>query len=283
MGTIVTSISVVLAVLLAGAVGWRLLDHRADRAEIDRLRAFQNAAPARFASDMVARLPEPARRYFAFAIAEGTPLHTVGVFEMTGQFSLGTKAAPNYLGMTAQQVLAAPQGFVWKMSGGSGAMRVGGSDTGHWTRFWLAGIVPVARTGGDTDHRRSAFGRYAAEAAIWTPAAVLPGPDVTWHEAGPDIASYTMRRDGMEQRVDITVDAAGRPLHVLFQRWTNANPDRTYRLQPFGAVLSDFRSVQGFHIPFHVEAGNGFGTGDWFPFFIADLTDARFGSDPAIP
>jgi hypothetical protein len=32
----------------------------------------------------------------------------------------------------------------------------------------------------------------------------------------------------------------------------------------------------GLALPFHVEAGNMFGTGDYFPFFIADVTEIRF-------
>ncbi|WP_347232821.1 DUF6544 family protein, partial [Roseovarius sp. A46] len=62
----------------------------------------------------------------------------------------------------------------------------------------------------------------------------------------------------------------------LFKRWTNANPEGAYRLQPFGAEVSDYREVEGYRLPFHVEAGNMFGTDEYFPFFIADITDIRF-------
>ena len=72
---------------------------------------------------MVADLPEPARRYFAFAIAAGTPLYTVAQIKTEGQFSLGTKNAPNYKAMNATQALATPEGFVWKMSGSDSAVR----------------------------------------------------------------------------------------------------------------------------------------------------------------
>jgi hypothetical protein len=46
--------------------------------------------------------------------------------------------------------------------------------------------------------------------------------------------------------------------------------------QPFGGVLSDWRAVQGFRVPFRVEAGNMFGTPDYFPVFIAEIGDFRF-------
>ena len=263
----------ICAVLL---IIWRMLDHRADRAEMDRLIALQPQAPALFSPDLVANLPEPARRYFTFTIAKGTPLYTVVQIEMEGRFSLGTQDAPNYMDMTATQVLAPPDGFVWKMSGGSGLLRMSGSDSGRWTRFWLAGLVPVAHFGGDRDHTLSAYGRYTAEAVIWAPAAILPGPSVVWQPLGENAARVIIRHGALEQAVDVTVDAEGRPVEIVFQRWSNANPEGVHRLQPFGAFVSDFRNVEGYRLPFHVEAGNMFGTDAYFPFFLADVTKIRF-------
>lgn len=115
-----------------------------------------------------------------------------------------------------------------------------------------------------------------SEAVIWSLAAVLPGPGVTWTAVDDDTARVTLRRGDMTQAVDVTVDADGRPKVISFERWTNANPEKTYRLQPFGAVMSDFRDVGGYRLPFHVEAGNMFGTDAYFPFFIADVSAIRF-------
>jgi len=80
----------------------------------------------------------------------------------------------------------------------------------------------------------------------------------------------------LEQAVDLTVDAAGRPVKVVFQRWSNANPAKTFQLQPFGGYLSDFRDFNGFRLPTRVEAGNHFETDDYFAFFKATVTDVRF-------
>ncbi len=246
------------------------------RGEMERLRAFQPANPPRFSAQMVVELPEPARRFFTFAIAEGTPLLTVAEIEMRGQFSLGNKEAPNYMEMQAQQVLAAPHGFVWQMRGGNVSMRVSGSDSGRWTRFWLAGLIPVARFGGTTDHARSAFGRYVSEAIFWTPAAVLPGPGVTWDAVDENTARLIMRHAGMEQSVEVHVDAQGRPDRIVFPRWSDANPSREFREQPFGGVVSGFKDFGGYRLPTHVEAGNFFGSDAYFPFFIAEVTAVRF-------
>lgn len=274
-----------VVVLLLGLVALlvlRVVDHRADRAEWRRLTALQPPTPERFASEMVADLPEPARRFFSFTIKPGTPLWPVAEIDMGGTFSLGTREEPAYQSMEARQILAAPHGFVWSMRTRAGWMPVSGSDTARWTRFRILGFIPVARLGGDTDHTRSAFGRYVAEAAFWTPAALMPRPGLTWEALGPDTARYTVRYLNLEQSVDIRVDPEGRPVQVTFLRWSNANTAKVHRLQPFGGHLSDFREVGGYRLPFRVEAGNMFGTEAYFPFFLATVTAVRFPG-PAAP
>lgn len=268
----------ILIVLASGVLGLALLtflDHRADRAEWRRLAALQPAMQERFNPEMISGLPEPAQRYFCYTICPGTALRPVTEIDMTGQFSLGTQSDPDYQPMEARQILAAPEGFVWAMHT-RGRMPVSGSDSGSWTRFRIFGLIPVGRLGGDPDHSRSAFGRYVAESAIWAPAALMPGPGVKWSAVDEDTARVIISHGALEQAVDVTVDKEGRPVEVSFQRWSNANPDKVYRLQPFGAFMSDFREVGGYRLPFRVEAGNMFGTDVYFPFFLADVTDIRF-------
>ncbi|MBS9405420.1 hypothetical protein KG088_17570 [Halomonas sp. TRM85114] len=250
-------------------------DQRADRAEWNRLAALKPVTPERFTPEVIAELPEPVRRYFSFTIQPGTPLLPVAEIDMDGHFSLGTRNDPAYRPMEARQILAAPEGFVWAMRT-RGGMPVSGSDSAGWTRFRIFWLIPVARLGGNPDHRRSAFGRYVAEAVIWSPAALLPGPAVSWEGLEADSTRVTVRHEDLEQAVDVTVDAEGRPVEVTFQRWSDANPEKVHRLQPFGAIMPDFREVAGYRLPFRVEAGNMFGTDNYFPFFIADVTEIRF-------
>ena len=271
-----TTLGLLVILGVAAMLGWRLLDRLADQREMKRLVNLQPQTPAFFSAAMVAQLPDPARRYFRFAIAEGTPLLTVADLKMFGQFSLGSKDRPNYMPMRAHQVLAPLGGFVWKMAGRSGHLSVSGSDSARWTRFWLGGIVPVARLGGDTDHARAAFGRYVAEAVFWVPAALLPRPDVTWQEVNANTSRVTLRRGALVQSVDVTVAEDGRPTQVVFLRWSNANPEKIFQFQPFGGYLSNFQKVQGFRVPLHVEAGNFFGTDAYFPFFIVDVDEITF-------
>lgn len=276
---IVAAAAGVLLLLALGLMLWHASDTRADDAAWQRLAATPRVGPAVFDPRSVDALPEPARRFFRFAIAPGAPLARVAQIEMGGEIGLGTRDAPGYQPMTARQILAAPEGFVWRVEAGSGLMRMTGSDgmvgDRSWVRFWLLGWLPLVRAGGDADHLRSAFGRAAAEAVFWSPAALLPDNGVTWEAVDADTARATMRRGALTQTVDIRVDASGRLRSVVIPRWTNANPDKVYRLQPFGGMVDDFREVDGYRLPFRVDGGNHFGTDDYFPFFRARVRAIR--------
>jgi len=181
--------------------------------------------------------------------------------------------------MRAEQLLAAPRGLVWRVRAGTRLWFTGSDGTSHratWSRFWLFRILPAARAGNNADHRRSAFGRYMAEAVFWTPAALSPGDGVRWEAIDDKSARVVVGHDGLEQAIDVTVDEAGRPLKTVFQRWSNANSEKTFRTQPFGGYLSDYESFSGFRLPTCIEAGNHFETDNYFPFFKAAVTGVRY-------
>jgi hypothetical protein len=281
-----TSLKLFSGLLTLGLVAAAVQLYRWSRDEAESRRAWNElvstslALPERYEPSLVAGLPEPARRFFHFAIQPGTRLSSVAQIRMQGELSLGTKEKPGYQLMRAEQVLAAPHGLVWQLQAGQGLMRITGSDTmvgaRSWTRFWLLRLIPVVRVGDDRDHLRASFGRVVAEAAFWTPAFLLPRPGVSWSEVDQDTARATVTHLGMTQDVDIRVAASGQPLWVSIPRWSNANPDKVFRLQPFGGEISDFRTISGYRIPFRVEGGNFFGTADYFAFYRASVVDVTF-------
>jgi len=145
-----------------------------------------------------------------------------------------------------------------------------------WTRFWFLGLLPVVRAGGDPDHHRSAVGRMAAEAVFWTPAAFLPGPGIRWEVLDADTARLVIRIGDHEHVIDVSVTAAGQPTRIVLLRWSNANPEKIYRLQTFGGDLSEFRAVEGYRVPMRVEGGNLIGTEAYFPFYKAEILQIRY-------
>jgi hypothetical protein len=276
MKTALILLAGLLAAALAALALWRAADRRADARTWGMLAALPQPQ-GRFDPAMVADLPDPARRYFLYTIAPGTPLRTTAVIEMGGEIGMGDKTAPGYRPMRARQILS-PAGFVWALEAGI----IGGSDgmtpATSWTRFRLAGLLPVVRVGGNPDHFRSAFGRVVAEGTFWTPAAFLPGPGIAWETVDADTARVTVTAHGLSQPVEITVAPDGRPLRVVLPRWSNVNPGKEWRLQPFGGDLAEFREFEGYRLPTTVDGGNLIGTDDYFPFFRARVSRIRFAN-----
>ena len=282
--TILKIILLALAGLLIAAVALGLWVNSRDRAQAARvwaaLEGAREADPLRYDPAMVADLPEVAQRYFARAIDPGAPLHRIVRLEMEGSFIMNGNEMP----MRARQILAPPaQGFVWQADIGTGLMRFGGSDgytrageaQESWTKFWLQGLIPLARIGGTEDHARAAATRVMLE-AVWAPASLLPQFGAEWVQTGPDSAEIRFADTQGIEPMQITLDALGNPLEVWALRWSDANPERVHRLQPFGGRMLEMTRHQGFLIPSRVELGNMWGTPDYAPFFLATITRAEF-------
>jgi hypothetical protein len=278
---IVTAAAASVGVAGAALVGAQVL-RRSDQRDMDRLWAavadHSKAQSATFAPTMVEGLPEPARRYFLHAIAPGTPLRFVAQIAMAGEIGLGDKDNPGYQPMRASQIIAPPHGFVWAPIIGSGALAVTGADTyvdgEGWTRFWLAGAIPIARSRPTADYIRSAAARSILE-ALWVPAALLPQNGVTWERIDERRALAVFEHRGEHFSLTLTIAEDGRPLSVAMPRWTNANPEKTFRWQPAGGVVLETATVGGYTVPVRLEAGNMFGTEAYFPFFKAQVLQIR--------
>ena len=269
-------------VLIAGATGiltglWTSgRDARNTETVRDALQKQRESVPMSYDPAMVADLPEIGQRYFASAIAPGTPLHRVVRLQMEGSLILNGRELP----MRADQILASPHGFVWRARAGSGLTRFSGSDgywSGQtsWTRFWLWSVLPVARIADTEDHARAAAARMVME-TVWAPAALLPQSGAVWRQAGPDQAEVRFPGVPGVEPIHLTLDADGRVLEMTTLRWSNANPDRIYRLQPFGGRTLAHANHQGFTIPTAVEIGNLYGTPEYAPFFRAWLTRVEY-------
>lgn len=259
-----------------GLLAWRWKDRQRDRRIGRDLMEWAGPPHTVFDHALLEGLPDPAQRYFRYMIAEGTPLVSAAEIEMEGELGLGTLNDPKYTAMHARQILAPPHGLVWELT--TAAVRGSDGVTPHtsWTQFWLANVIPIVRVGGGTDHHRSAFGRVVSEGAFWVPASLLPSGFVRWEAVDQNTARALVSYAGFEQAVEITVAESGQPTQVVIPRWSNENPERLFREQPFGGYLSEFRQFGGYTLPTRVTGGNHFGTKDYFPFYKAAVNNIRF-------
>lgn len=269
--------------LLLVGVGILFWHYRAARSDADRgwaaIAAHVEVTNRRFSADQVAGLPETARRYFQHAITPGTPLKKTVELAMKGTFRLGDKSDLQPYEMEARQILAPPDQFVWIPTMRRGIVQVSGSDalvSGEaWTRFWLGGLVPVADSRTSPDLVRSAQFRSAIE-GIWAPAALLPRSGIVWTQPSANVARVTIETTFEPIVLDLTLSADGAVREVAGMRWSNANIDKVFRAQPFGGIIHQEDTFEGYTIPSEVWVGNHFGTDEFFPFFEAEIVRAHY-------
>jgi hypothetical protein len=281
--TALKAMSLGAPLLAAGAAAFGFSAYRSAMREAeDAWRKIESEAerPAqRFDHAMISGLPEIGQRYFKFAIAPGTPLMTTVRLEMRGTFLLGDKDSHQTYSMRARQILRPPSQFVWIPDLRSGIVRISGSDAlvagKAWTRFWMAGMVPVARSRTSPDLVRSAIFRSTME-GVWAPASLLPQQGVAWEQTGPDKARVRVQSVEPEIVLEMTLAPSGAIEEIVGQRWTNANPEQQFRLQPFGGTIEGNATFQGYTIPSRLKVGNHFGKDDYLPFFQAEITSATY-------
>ena len=272
------TVTVVACTATLASISYQQAKREAEIA-LDSIIVRAKPSPGTFDPAMVSHLPEIARRYFTHAIAVGAPLHTTARIEMEGTFLLGDSTSFQSYAMTARQVLSPPSELVWIPIMRSGAISISGSDAlvqgKGWTRFWINSLVPVANNQTSPDLVRSAQFRSAME-GIWAPAALLPRPGITWSQPSPDVARVTIAAAQAPIVLDLTLSPNGAVREVVGLRWSNENPDKQFRLQPFGALVLSETTFEGFTIPSQVQVGNHFGTQAYFPFFEAQVTAAHY-------
>jgi hypothetical protein len=277
MLSLLLKLGIGLVGLLALSAAMLLIMRRADEREIDRLWKLLKARPAAgtFSPEMVADLPAPARRYFLHAITPGTSLSTTVHLRMSGSFRLQPEAA--WLPMQAEQILAPPQGFVWKARVGKGLWLDGGDRYAEGQgrmRIWLWGILPVVNASG-SDITRGQIGRLAAE-SIWAPAALLPRHGVSWEAVSDEAARARLEIAGEPVELTVYVDPEGRLRGLTLLRWGDRTDDGRYGYVPFGGEFAEERTFGGYTIPTQISAGWWFGAHRYFEFFRARIEAALF-------
>ena len=245
----------------------------------EKFASSSRSSQVAYSPAMVADLPEIGQRYFNHAIAVGTPLKNTVELEMAGTFLLGDKTSYRTYSMEARQILRPPSEFVWVPRMTSGAMHISGSDAlvsgSAWTRFWLFGIIPIANVRSSPDLVRSATFRSTME-GVWVPASLLPRNGVVWEQAGPDRARIRVRRVTPEIVLEMKLASTGAVEEIIGERWSDANRDKEFRLQPFGGTVEGEKTFEGYTIPSRIKVGNHYPAPEYLPFFQAEVTKARY-------
>jgi hypothetical protein len=216
-------------------------------------------SPALFHPDMVADLPEPARRWLTHAIAPGTPMLLSVELATHGEIRLGA-----WRGFTAVQETSALRGFVWAATARAMGVPIVGFD--RYSRHagqmrWRALRVVQVMAAAGPDVTRSAAGRHAGELLVSLPAAAL-SPQVKWRPVDTDTVAARIKVDSGFHEVTLSVSAGGQLTSMVMSRW-GAIGRGSFADRVFGADLGAEATFDGFTIPCEVTAGWDQGTDGW--------------------
>lgn len=236
------------------------------------------AADERFHPEMVAGLPKPARRFLLHAIDPGTPLARSVRIAMSGALRISRDRDP--LPMEAGEILTPGEGFVWRARVKQGPVSIRGFDAytenRAETRWWLAGLLPVAAAAGPKV-ARSAAGRLLGETALLLPGALLPCFGALWEPVAHSTARVRLEAHGREADITIEVDEDGSLRRLSFPRWNSDPANGPVGYLPFVSdQFSDESAFGGFTIPTRFRAGWRLGGEEEFAFFFPIIEDVEY-------
>jgi hypothetical protein len=255
-----------IAVAAVAAVSVRAARARWDRttaALVDGMvmAASAGGPPERGARESLTSLPSPVRRYFASALPPDIPAIRAARLESAGTFrqiAPGDGRGPEdaWIPFSATQTFTVdPPGFVWaarmKMmplmevevrdgyTGGRGSMQA--AVLGLWT---------VADAHDEPELNSGALLRYLAESP-WLPAALLPGPRLTWSAIDEAHASAALRDGSTAVSATFEFNADGDIVSVTADRQMAVNGG--FALTPWRGRFWQHEIRNGLRIPLRGE------------------------------
>lgn len=241
-------LALVLLVLLAGVFVFWSYARFSGAIDEDIRRLVAAAAPSGVVVTevMLAPLPEPARRYLTHAGVVGQPIPSVVRVTQSGRIRSSAEAA--WMELEAEETYSIdPPAFVWRawfpkksmpfVLGRDAYLRGEASILMRMLAVW-----PVAAESGPA-LAEAGLMRYLNE-MMWFPAAFL-GANVTLAPADADSFRATITDRGMTATATLTVDADGRLVNFVAQRFNTA----TGTMETWETPLQEYGECAGLQLP----------------------------------
>lgn len=165
-----------------------------------------------FSATAVERLPPAAQRYFRSAIGQGTPIRPVAEIRSTLEATGRNGRAARF---RRYQVFAIPHGVVSRIYSEDGiptactAVLLG--EQAFVNSWWLRIVSRRRPSERSVD---AMVAQLLVEAALWSPAAFLPGGPVTWEGVDHTTAKVLVVSGRLRHEIELTVDEDGRPASI---------------------------------------------------------------------
>ncbi len=246
MRVLAVLLSVASIAILACAGALKVFQRRFDK-RADRIHAsLEKHGEGTFDPAALAGLPEPVRRYFTHAIAEGTPLAASADLRLGGTLRTAPEAPP--ILVSAEERIAPPFGYVWRVrfTDEDVAGTESYFDGKAAVRYVKNGFLPASQDGDDLD--RSSRARLALESVL-LPSSLLPLRGVEWESVDSTHLVARMVIDRADIELKLEIDENGRLLRAVVDRPIVLSGPRGYVTVPFVLEAHEERTMSGFTIP----------------------------------
>lgn len=202
-------------------------------------------------------LPQPVARYLGQALPPaGGPLRLARA-KMSGQIRLSLEGP--WQQWSGRQIWCLrPPAFVWAARMAARPLlpvcvRDGliNGQGGMLVRLW--GWLSLARTAGSPELDLGSLQRWLAEAPMF-PAALLPGPELTWRGEGPAEATALLTSGGRQVEARFSFDPQGLPRLCRLEQRPRQQPDGSFLPTPWLARYDRWKNQGGMLLPTRCEA-----------------------------
>ncbi len=249
----------------------------------DRHRLLDRPRPAHAAlvtEEMLARLPEPARRYLHYTGVVGRPM--VDVIRV--RQSCRMRPAPNGMSfpLVAEQWYSVePPGFIWDATVPVAGIPVVRGRDGYLEgrglmTIKIGSLIPVVDASGP-EVDQAALTRHLSEMP-WFPSAFLR-ERVTWEAIDDATVRVTLADGELRASGTLSIDPEGRLVEFRTER--HAMVGDTFPLRPWSTPTYAYGDFEGLRLPVRGAAVWTLPDGTSFPYIEVELTDVEY--DPPLP
>lgn len=271
-------ILVILAIVAGAAfVGWSHFRWSAAiNADVQRVLQFRDGWRVTVDEEMIRDLPEPARRYFAYAGVVGRTIPVTVRLKQTGRIRSSLEAS--WLDLEAEEFFStSPPNFVWRAVFPKPSLPlVMGRDEyldGKGSiAMKLLGVVTVAN---ERTNELAAAGlmRYLNE-MMWFPAAYLGG-NVTIELVEANSFQVTIADRGLSATATLTIDAEGKLVNFRALRFNTG----TRAMEAWETPISGYGTFAGLRLPAAGKAVWKLASGD-VEYIDLTITEVAYDEPP---
>lgn len=252
---VLTFLAIALLVIVTALIIGHLSERSQRKREVQNLFNSSGKVTGIFLKEQIADLPEPVQRYFNYSLQEGQSFISYARLKHSGQFR--QKPDQKWTSITGVEYFTTQNpGLVWfgkvpfisatdKYVNGKGNLKV----------KFLSTIKFIDAKGETTD--QGEFLRWLSE-AVWYPTALLPSENMKWEAIDDNSAKIIYSDDRISAEGIFHFNEIGQISRFEAMRYMDES-----RLEHWTINCSDYKQVNGMHLPFFAEVIWNLDAGDF--------------------